>query len=102
LAPIVYYTRRFPFLWGELSVALAGESDLNYAMGLLERVALEVIGDRMREPARAYEAVLRRENLNFPVAERPEVYASMTESGIELTIRYMVGATEKRVWKSRN
>jgi small-conductance mechanosensitive channel len=97
---VVNYTRDFPFVWDELEVPVANESDLRLALETLQRVAAETLGDYMREPAALYRSILLGARLEMAVATEPEVYVSMAESGAVLTIRYLVGAREKRRWKS--
>ncbi len=97
---IVNFTRDFPYIWDELTVAVANESDIARAMEVLERVAYTVIGERMEAAAEAYAALLRRERLAWDVATRPEVYASARDSWTDLTIRYVVPVREMRKWSS--
>src|SRR5690606_27618499 len=97
---VINYTRDFPFVWDELTVAVANESDLPYAMEILQRVTNALLGDSMVEPARRYRELLLREGLVTDVAETPEVYAALTDWGANLTIRYLVDARQKRRWKS--
>ena len=98
---VINYTRDFPYVWDELTIAVGVESDLVYAIDVLAGVGRRLMGDRMVEPARRYREILDRQNLGIAVSPEPEVYASTTEGGIGLTIRYLVGAREKRTWKSR-
>ena len=97
---VVNYTRDFPFVWDELTVPVANESDLAYTIGVLERVAESLLGDYMRTPARDYRALLAGEGLETSVAEIPQVFASTTDWCTNLTVRYLVGAREKRRWRS--
>ena len=97
---VVNYTRDFPYVWDELVISIANESELRYAMQVLERVAKEVLGEYMAEPARVYQSLLRRTGLEMAIAGEPQVFLSLTEWGTNLTIRYLVGAREKRRWKS--
>ncbi|HEX2187330.1 MAG TPA: mechanosensitive ion channel domain-containing protein [Longimicrobiaceae bacterium] len=97
---VVNYTRDFPFVWDEMEVPVANESDLRHALETLRRVAQETLGDYMRQPAELYRAILMRARLEMSVQEEPQVFVSMGESGAILTIRYLVGAREKRRWKS--
>lgn len=97
---VVNYTRDFPFVWDELEVPVANESDVGYAMGVMKRVAGETLGEYMREPARMYAAILQDARLGMMIAEEPEVFVALGESGAILTLRYLVGAREKRRWKS--
>lgn len=98
---VVNLTRDFPHVWDELPVPVANHSDIAYAAQTLARVAAEVIGDYMREPAHQYEALLRRARLEVAVADVPQVFVSLDESWTTLTVRYLVGARERRIWKSR-
>lgn len=98
---VVNYTRDFPFVWDELVVPVASESDLSYALGVLEKVAVSILGEYMREPAQRYRSLLLREGLESGIADRPQVFASTSDWGTNLTIRYLVGAREKRAWKSQ-
>lgn len=98
---VVNLTRDFPYVWDELSVPVANTSDLAYAGQTLMRVASGIIGDYMRGPARQYEAILERARLEVSVADTPQVFVSLEESWTTLTVRYLVGARERRIWKSR-
>lgn len=51
---IMNLTRDFPYAWDELTIVVANESDLRHAMAVLERVACELLGEQMREPAASY------------------------------------------------
>jgi small-conductance mechanosensitive channel len=98
---IVNYTRDFDFVWDELSVSIAPESDLAYAAGVARRVAGDLLRDYMAEPAARYSAILRRAGLPDEVAAEPSLYFSMSDWSVDLTIRYLVGARERRKWKSQ-
>jgi small-conductance mechanosensitive channel len=97
---VVNYTRDFPYVWDELAVPVANESELRYAMEVLRRVAAGVVGEHMREPARVYEGILAASRLELAVADEPQVFVSLAESWTDLTIRYLVAARERRRWKS--
>ncbi len=97
---VVNLTRDFPFVWDELAVPLANESDLGYGMVVLSGVARELLGEHMVEPSSRYMDILRRANLESGIAAEPEVFLSMTESWTDVVIRYLVHARERRKWKS--
>jgi small-conductance mechanosensitive channel len=97
---IVNLTRDFPYVWDEMMVPVGNESDLSYAMDTVLRVARGVLGEYMVEPARQYEAILRRARLEMSVASEPEVFVSLDESWTNLIVRYLVGARERRKWKT--
>jgi small-conductance mechanosensitive channel len=98
---VVNYTRDFPYVWDELTVAVAAESDLEFAMEVVGETGESLLGDYMREPARRYAVLLKREGLERTVPEQPQVFLSMSEWGANITLRYLVGAREKRSWASR-
>jgi len=98
---ITNFTRDFPYVWDELTISVANESDLGEAIELLERTAHDVVGDTMEGAANEYASQLSRARLAWDVATRPEVYASSGASWTDLTIRYLVPAREMRKWSSR-
>lgn len=97
---IVNYTRDFDFVWDELAVAVAPESDIRYAAEVAQRVAKDFLHDYMAEPAARYRRILASAGLPDDVADAPVVYFSATDWGVNLTVRYLVGARERRKWKS--
>jgi small conductance mechanosensitive channel len=98
---IVNFTRDFPYVWDELTVGVANESDLPLAVRVLERTADQVLGESMQEGAEQYARLLERSRLAWDVATRPQVFASAGASWTDLTIRYAVPAREMRLWASR-
>jgi small-conductance mechanosensitive channel len=97
---IVNLTRDFPYVWDELSIPVGNRSDLSYAAGVLHGLAARVLGETMAEPARQYQIVIARMGLEAAVATEPEVFVSLDDSWTNLTVRYLVGARERRRWKS--
>jgi small conductance mechanosensitive channel len=97
---IVNFTRDFPYVWDELTVAVSNESDLAFAADVIEETADSVLGDRMHTAAEEYAVLLERAGLAWDVSTRPEVYASLDSSWVDLTIRYVVPAREMRRWSS--
>lgn len=98
---IVNYTRDFDFVWDELSVAIAPESDLTYAAEVTRAVAGDLLRDYMEAPAARYREILRRAGLPSEVPGEPTLYFSMSDWSTDITIRYLVGARERRTWKSK-
>ncbi len=97
---VINLTRDFPYLWDELTVPVASESDLRYALELLRGLAVEVLGESMTGPAHEYETLLREARLETSVADTPEAYVSLGEAWTNVTLRYLVHARERRRWKS--
>jgi small conductance mechanosensitive channel len=99
-ANIINYTRGFPYVWDEVTVGVSNESDIGYAMRVVAELAREVVGPGMAGPVDTYRSLLESEGLAYDVADEPQVYVAQTESWTDLTIRYLVGARERRKWSS--
>lgn len=97
---VINLTGDFPYVWDELDVGVANESDMPLAMQVIENIALELLGDYMRTPADLYSQLLQQAGLDDTVPDRPQVFISMDESWTNITVRYLVGARERRKWKS--
>lgn len=98
---IVNYSRDFPFVWDELSFGVTNESDLPYAVRVIEETAHALIGEEMAEAVTRYDALLRAERLEFDVDPVPRVYLSMTDAWTNCTLRYLVPLRARRAWASR-
>jgi small conductance mechanosensitive channel len=97
---IVNYSREFPYVWDEITVAIANESDMAYTKQVLRSAAQRVLGDRMTEPAEQYRQLLLRARIAFDVAEDPQIFLSLDDSWTNFTIRYLTPARERRRWAS--
>ena len=97
---IVNYSRDFPYVWDEVTVGVANESDLGHCAEVLQATARRVLGDEMEPAARRYEQLLKREHLLFDVEEVPRVYFSTTDAWTNCTIRYVVPVRSRRKWSS--
>ena len=97
---VVNLTRDFSFVWDELAIAVANESNIRLAMKVIGEVASDFLGDYIKEPSEKYAKILKKANLNYDVADKPEIYLSLAESWTDIVIRYLVGARERRKWKS--
>lgn len=98
---VVNLTGDFPYVWDELAIAVANESNLSVSMQVIERVANDLLGDYMREPAERYERILKDANLEYDINTQPQIYISLNESWTDVIVRYLVGARERRGWKSQ-
>ena len=93
-------TGDFPFVWDELAIAVANESDIPLSMEVLQRVSEDLLGNYMAEPVRNYSRLLKRSGLDYNIPDKPQVFVSLSDSWTNLIIRYLVGARERRMWKS--
>jgi small-conductance mechanosensitive channel len=97
---IVNYSRDFPYVWDEITIGVANESDLAYCIQVIESTARRVIGDQMEDAAQQYERLLRSHRLGFDVDETPKVYLSAADSWTDCTLRYLVPVRTRRGWAS--
>jgi small conductance mechanosensitive channel len=98
---IVNYSRDFPYVWDEVTIAIANESQLGYAIQVFENVARRILAERMQEPAREYEQLLQRARLAFDIPDEPRVFISLADAWTNCTVRYLVGVRERRRWASK-
>jgi small conductance mechanosensitive channel len=98
---IINYSRDFPYVWDEIRVSVANESDLGYTIEVIENAARRLLGDEMQDAVRRYDDLLRAERLEFAVEEVPRVYLSAEDSWTDCTLRYLVPVRSRRSWSSR-
>jgi small-conductance mechanosensitive channel len=94
------YTKDFPYVWDELVVSMAYESDLSHTKEIVLKAAREVIGDSMVKPIHQYREILKRSNLDYGISEEPEIFMTFADSWANLHLRYLVPAREKRGTKT--
>ncbi|HUE87021.1 MAG TPA: mechanosensitive ion channel domain-containing protein [Vicinamibacterales bacterium] len=93
---IVNYSRDFPYVWDEVTVAIANESDLEHAAQTFEAVAGRLVGDQMTRAATHYRDLLHRARIAFDIDERPRVFISGADAWTNCTVRYLVDARKRR------
>ena len=79
-----------PYVWNELSIQVAYETDLDFASAVMERVAVEQIGDEMADNVAMYRDRLAETPVELDVNDRPTVNVVQQESWVELRLRYLV------------
>lgn len=85
-----YSRQEFPYVWNELPVQVAYETDLAFARSLLADVADDLLGDEMARHITAYRHQLDETPVELEVNERPTVNVHQRESWVELRVRYLV------------
>jgi small-conductance mechanosensitive channel len=85
-----YSWEGFPFVWNELTVQVAFETDLEFARELMVEEADDYLGDRMAERIEAYRERLAETPVELEVRDRPSVNVVQQESWVELRLRYLV------------
>lgn len=85
------YTREeFPYVWNELSIEVAYETDLEFAQQQMVEVADELIGDEMAARIGEYRERLAETPVELEVRDRPAVNIVQKGSWVELRLRYLV------------
>ena len=98
---VANFTREeFPFVWNELLVQVAYESDIEYAIETMKREADEYLGDDMARRVEQYRHRLEETPVELDVDERPSVNIRQGESWVDLRLRYLVDP--KRAQRTRN
>ncbi|HET8864945.1 MAG TPA: mechanosensitive ion channel domain-containing protein [Gracilimonas sp.] len=101
---IANYTSDFEFIWNEMGVLLTFESDWKKAKKILEKVVEENMQEFVEQ---AREEITKAEK-SYLIQYRyltPIVYTSVKDSGINLSIRYLIDPRKRRgmsqaLWES--
>lgn len=89
------YTAGFEYLWHEVRVLVTFESDWKKAKDILEEVAEEVASGVVEEAERSLRRAARKW-LIFYSKLTPVVYTDVKDSGVQLTVRYLVKPRQRR------
>jgi len=85
------YTREeFPYVWNELTIQVAYETDLAFARETMVEVADDYLGDEMAARIREYRRRLSETPVELEVRDRPTVNVVQEQSWVELRLRYLV------------
>jgi len=85
------YTREeFPFVWNEVSVEVAYETDMEFAQETMREVADDLLGDEMERRIEHYRRELAETPVELEVQSRPTVNVVQRTSWVELKLRYLV------------
>jgi small-conductance mechanosensitive channel len=85
------YTREeFPYVWNELTIQVAYETDLEFARETMIAVANDYLGDEMAARIREYRTRLAETPVELEVRDRPTVNVIQEQSWVELRLRYLV------------
>lgn len=92
---IANYSKGFEYLWNEIAVLVTFESDWETAKDILERIAEKhtthgttAAEERLKEASKRY--------LIYYRTLTPTVYTSVRDSGVLLTIRYLIEPRRRR------
>ncbi len=98
---VVNFSREeFPYVWNELPVQVAYETDLEFATSLLQETTEEYLGETMAREVERFRRQLAETPVELEVQDRPSVNVKQGESWVELRVRYLV--SPKRAQRVRN
>lgn len=98
--PTYNYTRNFEFLWEELQIPLRYDGDLDSAEAIVLDAVREVTHDTLAEGRRALTRMQERYLVQAGDLE-PQTYVRLTDSWIELSVRFLVNARGTRSTKDQ-
>jgi small-conductance mechanosensitive channel len=85
------YTREeFPYVWNEVTVEVAYETDLDFARATMREVADDFLGDEMARNIAEYRDRLAETPVELEVQDRPTVNVVQEASWVKLKVRYLV------------
>jgi small-conductance mechanosensitive channel len=93
--PVFNYTQHWSYLWDEITVPVTYHSDWERAQEIMLDHAEEYTAHLQEQAQTELRALMRR----YPVHEEtvaPHLYIVMTDNWIEMTLRYVVDARERR------
>ena len=93
--PVFNYTQHWSYLWDEITIPVTYDSDWRRAQDIMLDHAEEYTA-HLQEQA---QAELRELTRRYPIHEEtvaPQLYVLMTDNWIEITLRYVVEARERR------
>ena len=85
-----YSWEAFPYVWNELTIQVAYETDLDFAREAMVEVADDYLGDDMVARIADYRENLEETPIELEVRDRPTVNVIQQESWVELKLRYLV------------
>ncbi len=93
----------FPYIWNEIKVQVAYNSDLEFIADTMRRVTEDDLGEAMIERVRIFRKLLARTPVDqLEVQERPRVIFRVSENTwLEAIVRYVIPPRESGATKSR-
>ena len=99
---VVNYTREeFPYVWDELAIEVAYETDLEFAKTTMQAATDEYLGDEMAANIERYRERLAETPVELEVQDRPTVNVTQEASWVKLKVRYLVHPRRGQRTKNR-
>ncbi|MDQ3073142.1 MAG: mechanosensitive ion channel family protein [Bacteroidota bacterium] len=98
-----YSWHMFPYLWNEVKMQVAYESDIEYVKETMLRVVYEEIGQQMMERVKIYKGLLSKTAVDkLDVNEKPSIVIRISDyTWVEVMVRYVVFPREAGRVKTR-
>jgi small-conductance mechanosensitive channel len=95
-AVINYSWPLFPYIWNEIKVNVAYESDLEFVSSTMKRLAEEEVGEMMMEKVKVFRELLAKTPIDhLDVSEKPAVVFRVSDNTwIEAIVQYLVHPKE--------
>jgi len=77
------------YVWNEVSIQVAYETDLAFAREVMRAEANDLLGEEMARRVAAYREALAETPVELEVQDRPTVNVVQRESWVQLTLRYL-------------
>jgi small-conductance mechanosensitive channel len=93
----------FPYIWNEIKLNIAYESDLEFVGATMQKIAEKELGESMMEKVKLYRDLLAKTPVDhLDVQERPSVIFRVSDNTwLEAIVRYLVHPKESGRVKSR-
>jgi small-conductance mechanosensitive channel len=93
----------FPYIWNEIKIQLAYDSDLDFVARTMTEVVQEEMGEQMVDLVRVYRELLRQTPVDeWQIHSHPVVHFRVSESTwLEAIVRYLVAPKEAGRIKTR-
>jgi small-conductance mechanosensitive channel len=102
-APVANYDRGFRYIWNEVAVLVTFESDWQLAKEILTRIAFKHAEHLTAQAEQDLLSASRQYLINYTKLT-PIVYTKVVDSGVQLTMRYLIEprkrrGTEHAIWE---
>ncbi|MBN1810975.1 MAG: mechanosensitive ion channel [Anaerolineae bacterium] len=99
-APVFNYTQHWPYLWDEIMIPITYASDWRQAGEIMLKHG-QSYTSHLQEQAQEQIKSLAEQYPLYDTTVEPTLYVVMTDNWVEITLRYVVEARERREVKAR-
>ncbi|MBU1245565.1 MAG: mechanosensitive ion channel domain-containing protein [Nanoarchaeota archaeon] len=92
---VANYTKGFEYIWNEIPVLVTFESDWKKAKEILQKIAIKN-AEQISEPAERKIKETSKRFMIFYKNLKPIVYTKVENSGVLLTVKYLIEARKRR------